>query len=276
MRKTSKRCKRCMYSTRLTGTGHADTACIYILFPGHTARQLICPAGESCTVFEAGSNFRALEKAIMAQKNRGVVNMAKNKTDINNERRRLWEAGATDARIAEMQGVSASEVAAWRKMRGMSPNKEADTTVCEQAEAPERDERLEQARAAGLPVSTTPYDSDEPDDPYVYDGGMTPEDYEKAQEMRTQDKPSPEAKTDANKLLSDDYEDERQKCESAINLPPETLTVGALRRLLDELPDSATITCAECGEAIQWALVRKEYDHSAQLVSAELMLGYDA
>jgi hypothetical protein len=109
----------------------------------------------------------------------------------------------------------------------------------------EQMEKLEECRASGMIVSDKPWDGEEPD-PYAYDGSMTPEDFERRSEL----------------LLAEREAEGRNK-----------MTAATLMQILARVPAGAVVTCAECGEGFEWAILRQEYDIHGNPGVAEIVLG---
>ncbi|NCC85356.1 MAG: hypothetical protein EOM03_14685 [Clostridia bacterium] len=173
------------------------------------------------------------------------------------ERRRLYDTGASDAEIAKAQSVTGQAIQQWRKSNNLPANGKRSEKPAVEAQAPAADaatevskifekqmDKLEECRAAGMIVSEKPWDGEEPD-PYVYDGSMTPEDFERRSE-----------------LLRAAQREERQY-----------MTVEALMKALVNAPQDAKVVCGECNEGFTVAAIEFEYGVDGERKYAGVVLG---
>lgn len=125
------------------------------------------------------------------------------------------------------------------------------------AKAPEEprmvtvEEAREIAAEAGIPFSDKPYDADEEPNPYVYDGSMSPEDYEKWQERCRADAAAkePVGRDDPGAPAPAPYVED----------PPTPLTLRALIALTQNLPLDAVILLAGDARPITSVVTSSEY-----------------
>jgi hypothetical protein len=194
---------------------------------------------------------------MMTKEEIDMAKMSAEKLSQMDERQRLYNQGYTDAEIAGVQNAQITAVSQWRRKHGLPPNKREDESK-EEAQTPAADaatecsrifekqmDKLEECRTAGMIVSDKPWDGEEPD-PYAYDGSMTPEDFERRSE-----------------LLRADREAEGRN----------RMTAATLMQILAHVPAGAVVTCAECGEGFEWAILRQEYDIHGNPGVAEIALG---
>lgn len=108
-------CKGCVDAYRIHGSINLYV-CDYMLHNGK-ARSLICPPGELCTVKSTVPRITipAIEQPALGTAGRRLC-------WDQNEAKRLWKLGMSDAEIARRVGTARQNVRAWRLRRGMKAN----------------------------------------------------------------------------------------------------------------------------------------------------------